>query len=225
MTGIFRQPHRRAAQFAMSALLLGVAACSHVSGAGAWQEPRPANVPYQRVLVIGVSPESRVRRSFEQQMAEAINASGATRATSSVYVESEMNVAALTKERVIEMITRTKADAVLVTRMVSATVTAAKSKDQAILKVGPTITIDESANATAVWVSDFNLTQVSGRLEADEDAMIEATVYDVASKGRPVYRISIADKFENASADIIPDVAGDVASVIARELHRDGVVR
>jgi hypothetical protein len=50
-------------------------------------------------------------------------------------------------------------------------------------------------------------------------------MHDVAEKGRPVYQISIEDKFKNASADIIPDVAGDLATVIARELHRDGVVR
>jgi hypothetical protein len=209
----------------MCALLLTVAACSHVSGTGAWEEPRPANVPYQRVLVIGVSPESRVRRSFEQQMAEALNASGATWAVSSVYVESQMNVAALTKERVIAMIEKIDADAVLVTRMVGNTVKEGRTKEQEILKIGPTVTIDQTVNVTAVWVSDFNLTHVPGQIEAEEDALIEATVYDVASRGKPVYRVEIEDSFKNASADIIPDVAGEVASVIARELHRDGVVR
>jgi hypothetical protein len=224
MMVIFRQPHRGAAQLAICALLLTVAACSNVSGTGAWEEPRPANVPYQRVLVIGVSPESRMRRSFEQQMAEALNASGATRATSSVYVESQMNVAALTKERVIAMIEKIDADAVLVTRMVGDTVKEGRTKEEEILKIGPTVTIDQTVNVTAVWVSDFNLTHVPGQIEAEEDVRIEATVYDVASRGKPVYRVEVEDKFKNASADIIPDVAGEVASVIARELHRDGVV-
>lgn len=225
MTVTRRQPRRRASRLAMCAPILAVAACSHVTGTGAWEEPRPADVPYQRVLVIGISPESRMRRSFEQQMTEDLNAGGGTKATSSIFVGSEMNTEALSKDIVVKMVRKIDADAVLVTRMVNDKVKEGRTKEQEILKVEPTITIDQSVDVTAVWVSDFNLTDVPGQIEAEEDAMIEATIYDVADKGRPVYRVMVEDKFKNENADVIPDVAGDVATVIARELRRDGVVR
>jgi hypothetical protein len=211
--------------FAAVAIFLAAGCSNGIKATGAWKEPRPADAPYQRVLVIGVSPESRMRRSFEEQMTDALNATGGTRVTASIFVGSEMNTASLSKDTVIAMIGRIGADAVLVTRMVGHNVTQGETREEAILKIGPTITIEQEVGVTAVWVSDFSLTQVPGQIEANEDAMIESTVYDVGEKGRPVYQISIEDKFKNASADIIPDVAGDLAAVIARELHRDGVVR
>ncbi len=76
---------------ALLALLLTPGCGTRTSATGVWSEPRPAQVPYQNVLVVGVMPNSRMRRSFEQQVTDAI-AAGGTRATASVFVSSEMDL-------------------------------------------------------------------------------------------------------------------------------------
>jgi hypothetical protein len=59
--------------FAGIVALCAVAGCgTGTSATGEWREPRSANAPYDHVLVVGVSPNSRVRRSFAKSGADAV---------------------------------------------------------------------------------------------------------------------------------------------------------
>lgn len=193
------------------------------SATGTWREPRSASAPYGHVLVVGISPNSRVRRSFEHQLTEAIS-TGGTRATASIFVASEMGAGALSPETVRAMVEKSGSDAVLVTRLLGRTVTSGMSQERVDVKAGRTVTVIESLGVTEVYAANYSLNKEPGELVAKSKAIIETSVYDVADNGRVVYVITTNTKFEEVDGDALVDITGNLADAIAGRLRSDRLV-
>jgi hypothetical protein len=214
----------RGPAFLCSTAVLTIMGCgTGTSATGTWREPRSANAPYAHVLVVGVSPNSRVRRSFEHQLTDAIS-TGSTRASASVFVASEIGAGALSPQTVRAMVEKSGADAVLVTRLLGRTVTSGMSQERVDVKAGRTVTVIENPGVTEVYAANYSLTREPGELVAKSDAIIETSVYDVADNGRIVYVITTNTKFEEVDGDAIVDITGNMVDAIAARLRSDRLV-
>jgi hypothetical protein len=194
------------------------------SATGAYTGPRPANAPYAKVLVVGVAPSSRARRSFEQQAVEAIG-SGATAAVASIYVASEMNLGELSPENVRAMAKHTDADAVLVTRLINREAWLGQTQGKAYVKIGPQVTVIEQPGLTEVYEGYYSVQPVEGLPVAESAANLESVLYDVRDQGRAVYKVALNTQFEETDAEVFVDVVGELATGIAGELRGDGLIR
>lgn len=216
---------RRLALLAAAAASLQLAGCATGTHAtGAWQEPRTAHAPFRNVLVVGVSPNSRMRRSFEQQMTDEIKAGG-TGAIESVFVASELNAGPPTRETVEAMVRKTGVDAVLVTRLVSRTAKAGRTEETADVKIGPQIEVVEDQHGVEVYAGNYSIERQPGAEIVLSDAQIESVLYDVADNGRAVYKVAVESKFRETDTDVIADVAAKIVTAIAGELRGEGLLR
>ena len=206
--------------------LLSLAGCgTGTSATGEWKEPRSVNAPYSSVLVVGMAENSRVRRSFEEQLAAYLSAGG-TKASASILVGSSLlGSEALSKESVTAMVKSTGADAVVVTRLLKRTVKAGETRETVDVKLGPQVTVVEEPGLTEVFASNVTYTQVPGQLTAKSKAILETSLYDVADKGRVVYTIATESKFEEINGDAIIDITGDIADAISKQLRSNRLVR
>ena len=205
------------------AILLLVSGCSTVAD-GTWQKPRTTNAPFENVLVVAVVSSNRMRKDLERQLAEYI-ALGGSKASSSMLVESKLEHTPKSRESIIAMIEDTSADAVLVVRLVGESVTAGKTQAKAYVNVGPQAEIIEHPHVTEVWVSDYSLHQTEGFLVAESDTKMEALLYDIADKGRVVYKISVESRYEEDRGDPTFVISDNVATAVARKLRHAGLVR
>jgi hypothetical protein len=193
------------------------------SASGDWREPQTTNAPYDHVLVVGVTPSSRVRRSFEHQLSDAIS-TGSTKASASVFVASDIRARDLSAETVKAMVEKSGADAVLVTRLLARTVTAGISQERVDVKPGETVTVIEEPGMTEIYAANYSLNLEPGELVAKSKATIESTLYDVADNGRIVYVINTNSKFEETDGDALVDITGDIADAVADRLRSDRLI-
>lgn len=206
-------------------MMLAVAGCgTGTTASGDWTGQKPVSMPYTQVLVVGVAANSRMRRSFEQQAVEAITAGGSA-ASASIFVASGMNLGPLDRDSVLAMVKKTDADAVLITRLVDRTVTMGQTQGKAYVKVGPQITVIEEPGLTEIYESNYTVHPVEGLAVAKSDANIESTLYDVRDNGRAVYKVAVNTRFEETDAEVIVDVAGNLAEAITGKLRGDGLIR
>lgn len=100
-----------AASFAGAALLAG---CATTRTVDTWKDPSFTGPAFKQVMVIGVSKSEANRRVFEDGFVRALQAAGSAGAASyAVMPES----GAVPNERVAEAASKTRSDAVLVTRV------------------------------------------------------------------------------------------------------------
>jgi hypothetical protein len=206
----------------MAATLLLLGGCSTVS-TGNWQEPRTTNIPYDNILIIGVTPDADMRLELEQHCAEGINV-GVTRATKSIYLEPDVDHPPQTQASLHAMLNKTGADAVLVIRVLSKSVKAGKTQAEAYINIGPQITVIQDPGVTEVWLSNYTIHQTDGQLIAKTDSRMEAFLYDVKDNGRGVYKISVETKIEENGGDPTYVVASNVATEITKDLRQDGLI-
>ena len=220
------RPRRALAGLSFAALaLLAIAGCgTGTSATGEWRPPRSANVPFSNVLVVGISANSRVRRSFEEQLVQYLSAGG-TKASASILLGSAMGSETLTRDAVLAMVKDTGADAVVVTKLIRRTVKAGETQETVDIKIGPQITVYEDAGLTEIFASNITMTEEPGQLTAKSKAALETSVYDVADKGRVVYKIATTSKFTEINGDAIIDITGNIAEAVSKQLRSDHLVR
>jgi hypothetical protein len=91
--------------------------CAGVSVKSAWQPGVPRNQTFSRVLVVGVSPDYDLRCAFESTFASQLQSASTTVFSS---CDSMTPKEPLTRENIERVIASVHADAVLATRLVSA---------------------------------------------------------------------------------------------------------
>jgi len=182
----------------------------------AWHQPQAALAPYHNVLVIAVSPNSRLRRSFEEALVELLD-SASTSAHSAVTIGPAAEP--LSRESVTGMVASTGADAVLVTRLVSRKVRLDESDARVGVKTRSPSSL-QNPNLVELFTLDYNEYEEPGELTARSTAVLESSLY-ATRDGQLVYSATITAKFDEGSDDVI----GLVTEAIARRLRADGVVR
>jgi hypothetical protein len=199
-----------------SAVLAGCGARTSVSGE--WEGPRTASLPRQHLLVVGVSPNSRIRRGFEQEVVRLV-ATGATRATPSIQAGSP--TAPLDALAVGEMVRATGADTVLVTRLVSRRVGQTEAPGRVGVKTQMPGNINDAPGLVQLFSTDYQEYEEPAEITTRSVATVETSVFEASGTGSLFYRISTTVEFDEERDDVVAEVAG----AIARQLKRAGLVR
>jgi hypothetical protein len=206
---------KKAAQVMLLALL---AACSTgTSVTGAWQGEK-TRTTYDHVLVVGVSANSRVRRSFEVALSELLR-KGGTKATAAVQAADGATVP--TAENVAALARSTGADAVLVTRLAARKIAAKESETRVGVKTQQPTNLNGGAGLVELFSLEYNEYEEPGELTAKSTVVVESSLYDQRQDGRLVYVVTTTAQYREDRDDVIASVTG----AIAGQLRREGLVR
>ncbi|MCK6371375.1 MAG: hypothetical protein L6Q83_08655 [Gammaproteobacteria bacterium] len=203
----------------LASVLVLLAGCgARTSVSGNWEEPRSKAVPFGHVLVVGVSPNVRTRRSFEEAMVADI-ASSTTRASAAIRLGSP--TAPLTAETVAGMVRASGADAVLVTRVATRRVALAEEPGRVGMKTSRPSSLGDGPGLVELFSQTYHEYEEPGEITTRSKAELESSVYHAVDGGQLVYTLRTRIRFEEGKDDVI----GEVANAIARQLRRDGVIR
>jgi len=97
------------------ALILGAAGCSSTRLVNHWENPQYAPARFNRVMVVGVSRQASVRRTFEDAFVARLKAEGVDAVPSYVLAPEDGQV---DETRLQQAIRQANADGVLMTRLV-----------------------------------------------------------------------------------------------------------
>lgn len=196
-----------------------VVACgARTSVSGDWAEGATRREPFSHVLVVGVSPNSRVRRSFEVALAEKLATRGGKATAAVQTAESRPQ---LTPDVIAAMVKSTGADAVAVTRVASRKVAPQETKTRTGVKTQHPANLNGGAGLVELFSLEYNEYEEPGELRAEATAVVETSVYEAAGAGRLVYSLTTTSAYREERDDVI----GDVAAAIAAKLRREGLVR
>jgi len=215
--------HRNLATIVLT-LVLGTAigGCA-TTARSEWKAPRPANAPYENMLVVAVSWTQNLRRDIEELVVEEL-ANDQTRVLSSYRVEAEQERRYQSKEHVLELMQETGADSLLVIWMVSEDVEIALTQAKGYIDYGPQVTVYEHPHMTEVWLSNYTVKETEQLLTDDIDIRMEAVLYDVEQKTHPIYAIDLETKYEETGSDTDWVVATRMSEAIGKKLRSAGLV-
>lgn len=210
---------------ALSFAAAGCATNSYNSN-GEWQQPRTRDVPFQTVLVVAVLADSQARQMFEQTVAEAIS-DGSTRGVAAYSLRGQMAATKLSRDMVIAMVESSGADSVLVTKVMDTAAQVAKSREEAIVHVGPTTKVVQNKDATFTrsLTTNYAIEVVPGSAVIKADAVLESLLFEPATGDKLVYRATTRGQFELGIDNRIEQVAYHYALALAKRLRSDQVIR
>lgn len=200
----------------VATLLAGCGARTSVTSR--WEEPRPAAIPFGHVLVVGVSENSRLRRSFEEALAAKLGAGG-TRSTASVRAGNPTQP--LDRDLVVAMVGSTGADAVLVTRLTSRKARLEEGETRVGVKTQQVSSLADGPGLVELFSQSYQEYEEPGELTARSKAILESTLYQAVDGGRLVYTVVTKAEFEEGKDDVVDAVS----TAIVRQLKTDGLVR
>ena len=98
-------------------LLLAVIAsgCASTQIVNVWQDPKFSGPPLKRIMVIGVTKQAGIRRTFEDEFVRALDANGVKGVASYLFIPEDGEVP---KERLTEAVKESGVAGVIITRMV-----------------------------------------------------------------------------------------------------------
>jgi hypothetical protein len=101
--------------FVLSAVALGLASCTSTQLVHQWSNPGYPLASFKKVMVIGVTKQAGIRRTFEDEFTAQLKAAGANATPSYLYIPQDGHVGeAALKQALKEAAT----DAVIITRLV-----------------------------------------------------------------------------------------------------------
>jgi hypothetical protein len=198
------------------ALLSGCGAQTSVTST--WHEPRTVQAPFGHVLVVGVSPSSRTRRSFEQALT-ALIAKGDMKATASITAAPSKTP--LTRDALATLVRESGADAVLVTRLASRKVSLEEGPGRVGVKTQRPSSLGDVSGIVELFSTSYQEYEEPGALSARSTATLESSLYQANDGGHLVYTLVTQTAFEEGKDDVI----AEVTTAIARQLRRDGLIR
>lgn len=101
--------------FPLSILLSILSGCATTDLTNSWKNPQYSGGPVTKVLVLGISSQASVRRTFEDTLAQALTKKGVQPVASYTLIPSDGPIAEDALEKAVE---QAGVDGVLVTRMV-----------------------------------------------------------------------------------------------------------
>jgi hypothetical protein len=203
----------------MLALLATTACTSPTRVSSAWHTPESQRRPYDSVLVIGVSADSRRRRSFEEAVVAELT-STRTRGWSSVRQLGAK--APVDRETLLPLVRSLGAEAVLVTRLVSRKVLPTETEDRVEMQAqqSPPSELDSVENLYRLFTYDYHEHEEPGELQARSHVILDTELYDTDGSGRLVYSLTVDTTFTETEGAII----AQVSSRIVRRLREDGLL-
>ena len=223
-----RKNHRIVGVLCTCMLGLAAAGCATTSSyksTGEWQQPRTREVPFQAVLVIAIVPDSNARRAFEKTVADAIE-DGSARGIAS-YSASNQKTTELTRDIVVAMAESSGADSVLVTRILDQAAQIGKTQEETIVHVGPVTKVvqSEDSSFTRALTTNYAIEVVPGSYVIKADAVLESSLYELATGDKLVYRATTRGRFELSGEHPTEEIAYRFAVSMANRLRSDQVIR
>ncbi len=209
----------------MLGLMAAGCATTSYTSTGEWQQPRSRDVPFRNVLVVTIVPDSDARRMFEKTVADAITDGGAQGVAA--YSISGETASKLNKDVVVALAENSGADSVLVTRILDQAAQLAREREEALLHVGPTTKVvqSEDSSFTRSLTTNYAVELVPGSLVIEADAVLESSLYEVATGYKLVYQATTRGHFELSGYDSIERVANSFALAFVKRLRSDQVIR
>jgi hypothetical protein len=175
--------------------------CASSKLSRSWTDPQYRGSQYDNLLIIGATEDDNIRRTFEKQFAEKLEAAGIKAVESSSVMSKDQKI---DKESILAVVARTGVDGVLLTYLV-----AVKEKDVASPSVNYTPTDDYRGGTTPDLSSlpgygspgaQYSATRVKVRLETNlYDAKTEQKVWSARS-------ITLNPKSDTALIDSVIEV-------------------
>jgi hypothetical protein len=175
--------------------------CASSKLSRSWTDPQYRGSQYDNLLIIGATEDDNIRRTFEKQFAEKLEAAGIKAVESSSVMSKDQKI---DKESILAVVARTGVDGVLLTYLV-----AVKEKDAASPSVNYTPTDDYRGGTTPDLSSlpgygspgaQYSATRVKVRLETNlYDAKTEQKVWSARS-------ITLNPKSDTALIDSVIEV-------------------
>jgi hypothetical protein len=98
-------------------LLLAVVAsgCASTQIVNAWQDPKFAGPPLKQIMIIGVTKQAGIRRTFEDEFVRALDAEGVKGVASYLFIPEDGEVP---KDRLAQAVTEAGVEGVIITRLI-----------------------------------------------------------------------------------------------------------
>ena len=164
---------------AFSALAFAACGANRSSMTHSWVDPAHDRRPIEKVLVIGIAAEPPTRRIFETKLSEILEASGVT-AIPSFSVMPDLGKPADkagAREIVLAAVTKSGADAVAITHLVSA-----ESVHRWIEGTTYVVPYTQYGNVYGGYYNTYQVMSSPDRLVEDKTYVIETNLYDVATE-------------------------------------------
>jgi len=97
------------------AAVLGMASCASTQVVNQWSNPAYTSPSFKKIMVIGVTKQNAIRRSFEDAFSAQLKAAGVNAVPSYLYISQDGRVGEAVLKQAIK---EAGADAVLITRLV-----------------------------------------------------------------------------------------------------------
>ena len=207
---------KKSCQILLLALLTACSTATTVKGE--WQGKLPV-AAFDHILVVGVSDNSRMGRSFEVALADLIR-SPRTRATAAVEVTDA--AAMPTAESITTTARAIGADGVLVTRLVSRRVSASESESRFGVKTERPTSLHGTPGLIELFSLKYSEYEDPGELTAKSTVLLESSLYDLRQDDRLVYAITTRSKFHEGGND---DIIANVTQAIAGQLRSEALIR
>ena len=94
---------------------LGVASCSSTQLVNQWNNPAYTSASFKKVMVIGVTKQAAIRRTFEDEFGAQLKAAGVNATPSYLYIPQDGPVGEAVLKQALK---EAAADAVIITRLV-----------------------------------------------------------------------------------------------------------
>ncbi len=195
------------------AVFLLSAACSKpTTVSSVWHEQRQASGPYTKIMVVGISADATQRRRFEVGMVQALQATGNVAVSSILSMPaSEM----LTNDTIAEAVKSAEADAILITRLVSAEITTEEIESRTGVK-----TTRKNEYVYDFFRYDYNEYEEPEYLIAKKSVVLSTDFYET-NEGQLLFSIDTTTYQKETTFEII----SESTDAIARRLKREGLVR
>ncbi len=153
------------------AVALGLTGCaSSTKIVNQWSHPDYTSPRFSRVLVIGVSRQPGIRRTFEDEFVAKLKAAGVDAAPSYRYIADDGQVA---EDRMLEAVKQANADAALITRLVR--VEKKTEVTPGFYQPAPAVTFGFYPGYSAAWLGYYE----PPRIYQYDVYISETSLYDV----------------------------------------------
>ncbi|MDZ4341519.1 MAG: hypothetical protein U1E51_03675 [Candidatus Binatia bacterium] len=160
------------ARLLVIAIALGCIACASTKIVNQWTDPDYSAPRFKRILVLGVSTQAGIRRTFEDEFVNQLKAAGVYAVPSYRYIPEDGRV---DEARVQEAVKKANADAAIITRLVRVE----KKTDitPGYYQPAPALTLGCYGGYSAAWLGRYE----PPHIYQYEVYISETSLYDMAN--------------------------------------------
>jgi len=198
---------------------LGLCGCAGVSVNSAWQDGAARNQTFSKVLVVGVSPDYDLRCNFEYAFATQLRSQATTVFPS---CDSMTPKEPLTRANIERVISSVHADAVLTTRLVSATAGESQGGTWDTRGDSRYKATDIGYAVYGVPVTEVELQTAAPLKSFTSSVHVVTKLYDTRD-GKVLYTLDTTTKSQDV--DSTGATLAAITAPTADRLRRDGLIR